>query len=121
MPVETDYKQVIAVRKDLHLGCGKIAAQVAHASLGAYEECLHFKPEWATGWRRCGWKKIVVRASNENEVLSLSRKANSLGIPSFIVRDAGLTQVEPNTLTCVGLGPGPSSIMDEISGKLKLL
>jgi len=30
-----EYKQVIIVRKDLKMGCGKIAAQVAHGSIAS--------------------------------------------------------------------------------------
>ena len=55
-------KQAIVARADLGMGEGKLAAQVAHASLQAYEE--------ATGgaqreWKGEGQKKIVLQADGE--------------------------------------------------------
>ena len=35
--------------------------------------------------------------------------------------DAGHTQVDPGTLTCVGIGPAESSALDPITGSFKLL
>ncbi|PSN84413.1 aminoacyl-tRNA hydrolase [Candidatus Marsarchaeota G2 archaeon ECH_B_SAG-G16] len=119
--MDTDYKQVIVVRKDLKLGCGKIAAQVAHASLGSYLECLKLKPEWVTRWKEKGWKKVVTRVLSESEIPPLIEQSKKLNVPFFIVYDAGLTQIPPNTLTCVGFGPAPSDIIDKITGHLKLL
>ena len=36
------YKMIILVRKDLNMSIGKTAAQVAHASLGAYKKSINF-------------------------------------------------------------------------------
>ena len=36
------------------------------------------------------------------------------------VRDAGRTQVEAGSLTVVGIGPGPSLVVDTITKGLKL-
>lgn len=109
------------VRRDLGMGCGKIAAQVAHAALGAYEECRKRRPEWVECWLSKGSKKIVAKVNSQEELVRLVREAENLSIPYSMVFDAGLTQVEPGTLTCVGFGPAPSHIIDKITGDLKLL
>ncbi|MEM3670342.1 MAG: peptidyl-tRNA hydrolase Pth2 [Thermoprotei archaeon] len=117
----SEYKQVMVVRKDLDLGCGKLAAQVAHASLGSYIFCNSHNPEWVRGWTDTGWRKIVAKVSSENELLALMDAARHLGLPFYPVRDAGLTQVAPGTLTCVAFGPAPSDLVDKVTGSLKLL
>jgi PTH2 family peptidyl-tRNA hydrolase len=38
-----------------------------------------------------------------------------------MVIDAGRTEVEPNTCTCLAIGPHKSSEIDKITGELKLL
>jgi PTH2 family peptidyl-tRNA hydrolase len=116
-----EYKQVMVVRKDLNLGCGKIASQVAHGSLGSYEECKKRKPEWVESWKLSRWKKIVAKVNSYDEITRLIEQASRMDVPYFLVFDAGLTQVTPGTLTCVGLGPAPSNIMDRLTGDLKLL
>ena len=46
-------KQVIAARTDLGMGRGKLAAQVAHASLSAYEDTDR---KTRTAWKGSGQK-----------------------------------------------------------------
>ena len=48
------YKQVIVVRKDLKLGAGKIASQVAHAAIGSMKKLLQTDPELVRKWEREG-------------------------------------------------------------------
>ena len=38
-----------------------------------------------------------------------------------IIRDAGMTQVEPGSVTALGIGPADDKKIDKITGKLKLL
>ncbi|HEX7179102.1 MAG TPA: aminoacyl-tRNA hydrolase [Nitrososphaeraceae archaeon] len=42
-------------------------------------------------------------------------------MPIVTVEDKGLTQIPAGTLTCLGIGPGPCSLVDKITNKLKLL
>jgi PTH2 family peptidyl-tRNA hydrolase len=114
-------KQAIAVRTDLKMGKGKVAAQVAHASLSASELARLKKPGWYEGWRDGGQAKIVLKIDSEELLLELFRKAKSSGLPASIVEDRGLTQVEPGTITCLAVGPAPDAEVDGITGKLKLL
>ncbi len=113
-------KQVIVVRRDLEMGKGKVCAQVAHASLEAYKLALRKKREWVEEWEREGGKKIVLRVDSLQELLDLYERARKF-VPAVLIRDAGLTQVPPGTVTALGAGPAPDDILDKIFGGLKLL
>jgi PTH2 family peptidyl-tRNA hydrolase len=111
-------KQVIVVRSDLKMGKGKLAAQVAHASLGAYRKASESARE---EWNSSGEMKVVVKVSSLEELMLISSKAKNRSIPSALIRDAGKTQVEPGTVTSIGLGPTEESVLDSITGKLRLV
>jgi PTH2 family peptidyl-tRNA hydrolase len=111
-------KQAIIIRTDLKMDKGKIAAQAAHASLGAVKKAR--KSDIAL-WERQGGKKIVLKVGSLRALKSLYRKAKSDRLPCFLVRDAGLTQVEGGSLTTVGIGPTADRKVDKIIKNLKLL
>ncbi|MDG6953599.1 MAG: peptidyl-tRNA hydrolase [Nitrososphaerota archaeon] len=113
-------KQVIVVRSDLKMGKGKIAAQAAHASLSAAEMAQR-KPAWYEVWKEEGQAKVVLRTQSEAELRELFQRAKRAGLPAALVEDRGLTQVEPGTVTCLGIGPGPDGEIDAITGNLRLL
>ncbi|MGZ0748204.1 peptidyl-tRNA hydrolase Pth2 [Haloparvum sp. AD34] len=110
-------KQAIVARKDLGMGEGKLAAQVAHASLSAYEDA---GSRTRKQWKGSGQKKIVLRGDSESQLFELADKAEREGIPHAIVRDAGHTQLEPGTVTALAVGPASEEIVDRITGDLSL-
>jgi peptidyl-tRNA hydrolase, PTH2 family len=103
------------------MGKGKIAVQVGHASVTASEETRKRRPEWWTAWIKEGQRKIVVKVNSESELDELRRGAETLGLVAALIHDSGLTQVEPGTATCVGIGPAPAELVDKITGDLPLL
>ena len=110
-------KQVIVVNSGLSMGKGKICAQVAHASLQSYlNSSLPHRDEWL----KSGAKKVVLKATEE-EIVELAKKADSYGIAFAFIRDAGLTQIAPGSLTALGLGPDEEELLDKLTGHLKLL
>ncbi|MGQ9538896.1 MAG: peptidyl-tRNA hydrolase Pth2 [Candidatus Bathycorpusculaceae bacterium] len=118
---EFHYKQVIAFRSDLKMGKGKIAAQAGHAAVSASEEARKRRKEWFKAWLNEGQCKIVVKVKSEKELLELKKQANELGLPCALIRDRGLTEIPPGTITCLGIGPAPAELTDKITGKLPLL
>jgi len=115
------YKLAVVVRQDLKMGKGKIAAQVGHASVEASEIAKKIHRDWWRLWIEEGQCKVVLKANSQDEFQDLERKAKGLGLPTTIVRDRGLTQLKPDTVTCIGIGPGPSKLIDEVTGHLRLL
>lgn len=114
-------KQVIVVRRDLGMGTGKIAAQVGHACVLGAEHVRKSKREWYDEWERYGQEKVVVKVSSLQELEDVKRHAISLGLPWSEVTDAGHTQIEPGTVTCISIGPAPESEIDKVTKSLKLL
>lgn len=116
-----DYKLVIAVRSDLELSRGKLAVQVAHASvMAAFDAKAHHR-KWFSDWWAEGQKKVVVKGGTLSDLHSLRAKARSVGLPTALVEDAGLTELPPGTVTCLGIGPGPNHVVDQVTGGLKLM
>ncbi|MEM0083759.1 MAG: peptidyl-tRNA hydrolase Pth2 [Candidatus Nezhaarchaeales archaeon] len=116
-----ELKQVIVVRRDLKMSRGKTCAQVAHASVSSLEEARKLKPEWVEIWFQQCQKKVVLGVQSVEELRNLEREVKKLGIPCYLVCDAGLTELEPGTITALGIGPAPSSLIDKVTGHLKLL
>jgi PTH2 family peptidyl-tRNA hydrolase len=111
-------KQAIIIRKDLKMGKGKIAAQAAHASIGAFLKARKADRE---EWLDEGMKKVVLRVDNLKELKGIHKLAKSNKIPCDLIKDAGLTQVKPRTTTALGIGPASDKKIDRIVSKLKLL
>jgi PTH2 family peptidyl-tRNA hydrolase len=111
-------KQVIVVRGDLKLSAGKIAAQACHASMAAWK--LTDKVSKAK-WELEGEKVVVVKCKDVQELMDLKNKAKALRISYASVKDAGHTEVEPGTITALGLGPDTDLTLDKVTGQLKMI
>ncbi len=112
------YKQVILVRMDLKLKPGKLAAQVAHASL---EAALKSNKKILSAWLNEGGKKVVLEAKDEKELHAFKQEADSENLKNALIRDAGHTVLAPGTITCLGIGPDNEEKIDKVTGKLKIL
>lgn len=147
MNEDRNTKQVIVFRKDLMKGDhslrkGKIAAQVAHASLGAllkyavkydYHDDedgfrlrkrieFDFLPNGILDkWLNGIFTKICVTVENEEELLKLYEEVNKTDIPCVLITDAGNTEFHGvPTNTCIGIGPWWSDEIDEYTKDLPL-
>ena len=107
-----NYKLVVAVRSDLELSPGKLAVQVAHAAIMTALEAKAKHRKWFSEWYAEGQKKVVVKGGTLRDLHALRAKARSLSLSTALVEDAGLTELPPGTVTCLGIGPGPNPIVE---------
>ena len=115
-----EFKMIIAVRSDIKLGPGKMAAQVAHAAVNCALAAKKNYKKYFNAWYDEGQKKVVVKVKNMAELRELQMDAKANGLPNSLITDAGHTQLPPGTVTCLGIGPGPEEAIDKITGHLKL-
>jgi PTH2 family peptidyl-tRNA hydrolase len=113
-----EYKQVILVRKDLNLSKGKMSAQVAHASS---EAVLKSHKDDISKWRIQGMKKAVLEVAGKEDLFKYKQQAEDTGLVVALITDAGRTELEPGTVTCLGIGPDKEEKIDTVTGELKLL
>lgn len=120
-------KQVILYRRDLAMRKGKIAAQVAHASLRVFTQradptappdrlVIPVDPAmhaWALG----ACPKIVLSVETEADLLRARDLALAAGLPHALVTDAGRTEFHGvPTRTTLAIGPADAAAIDRITG-----
>jgi PTH2 family peptidyl-tRNA hydrolase len=134
----SDVKQVILVRRDLSMPTGKIASQVAHASLAAIlsrsthtdavpetntPEMIHLQLTPVDSvWYKERFTKVVLGVGSEKELLQLYNQAKAKGLLCSIIQDAGHTVFNGvPTYTTVAIGPALADDIDSVTGNLRLL
>jgi PTH2 family peptidyl-tRNA hydrolase len=134
------YKQSIIVRDDLKMPKGKMAAQVAHASMGAVltfakhtgGECgldkekavFHYEldvPLPIHRWLSGDFAKIVLKCPKLDDLIMLAEKAKVLNIPYKLIKDNATTVFEEPTVTCIAIGPWDAEVIDSMTKDFKLL
>lgn len=124
-------KQVIVMRRDLGLSRGRLAAQVAHASIkvffdrlievgdGRYEIGPCEDWDWhgaVKPWVTECFTKVVLGAKDKATLLDLQEKAKAAGIPTGLMEESDLGG-EP---TALALGPAKSEDLDPLVAHLRL-
>ena len=118
-------KAVICVRTDLKMSTGKIASQCSHASMDLCHMinsigCKDWK-DVVKKWRRDGAKIVILKIKSHSQLREMEMKARSSSIPSWVVIDMGLTEVESGEESVVMIGPGEDDVVDDITGTLSTL
>ena len=138
-------KQIIIVRKDLNMSKGKMAAQVAHASMAfltnvikncsnisrfdpSYYDCGFYIPknlyeDWICG----SFTKVILEAKNKHQLEKVYKIANELGLKEgidyFPIKDNCYTELKPEEVDENGVGRtltciGFIPLDDEIADKI---
>ncbi len=113
------YKQAILVNMSLKMTKGKIAAQVAHASLTAALQSLNKKS--FKEWKLQGQGKVILKCPDTETLLKLHRQSKARKMNTALITDAGKTQVPPGSKTALAIGPENEDTLGKIISEFKLL
>ena len=115
-------KQVIIVNMEASMGIGRLAAQIAHASIGAllkqgsYEDDT-FKIEtdrYTKHWMKDSFTKVVVKDWGNEALENLASRAEAMGLPFFLMNEDGWN-------TALAIGPAQNHKIDELTKEHNLL
>ena len=129
--------EYIIINKELDMGVGKIAGQVAHVQTVIDNNIKHIADnsqrnfylktgieldekdlsvlEWYEKWFLVGPQTKIILRAKEKDLL----KAIEMG--AFPIRDKGLTEIPAGSLTVVGFLPQPKSNLQEFTRRFQLL
>ena len=118
----------LIVRESLNMSAGKIGAQCAHAAQMVLLRYMNFSEDTTNvlttdqlsimqEWLETSFRKVVLKA-DEKEWAKL-KESNE--IISFLVHDAGFTEVEAGSETVIGLWPIRKSLVPKVVKKLQVM
>lgn len=117
----------VVVRKDLELSRGKWMAQVLHAMMRNWTENSDkflagdgFSYGSDTPANELP-RVVVLYVKSETALLKLDHSLREAGIWTGLQIDAGFTEVEPNTPTCLVAGPVEKEVIQPFIKRLQLL
>lgn len=113
---EEDCKMVLAINLELKMKPGKIAAQCGHATLGAYRRAERSARPELKRWMYRGQTKITIRVPDVKTLVQLEKKCEAAGLTTYLVEDAGRTQIPSGSRTVLAVF-GPVSKVDALTGK----
>lgn len=112
---------ILVTRADLVLSAGKLAAQAGHAAVACALTARRTAPRLLEQWLSSGSRKVVCKAPNLDALKRLYGEARDFDLVAEMITDAGHTEIPAGTITVLGIGPGPRSSIDALTGDLPLL
>jgi len=112
------YKMILVVNRQLKMTKGKIGAQCGHAAVGCVQVAQRVCPQALNWWNRLGCAKICVGLPDDETMEGVQENARHL--PSYLVHDAGRTQIAAGSQTVLALF-GPAAAFEGITDHMKLL
>jgi len=102
-PINEDLVMALVARMDLKMSKGKTTAQCCHAAVAlnsiADKNVLN-------QWKNNGQPKYVLKCQTQEDLHNIAREARRMNVPTYIITDAGRTQIPSGSQTVVGIGPG---------------
>lgn len=116
-----ELKMWLAVRTDLEMPPGKLAAQAGHGFTMALLKAMQSAPETAQAYLSAAHTKVVCRIGAEGGLRRIEQEATEAGIPCALITDAGRTVFGHPTATVCAFGPARREDLPKFLKDLQLL
>ena len=70
-------------------------------------------------WNESSSRKVCLAVEDESELEYFLELVQEASLPFAVIKDAGLTEVPPGTVTVLGVGPGSRHTMDSLFQSLR--
>ncbi len=101
----------------IHIHTAKVQTYIIntcmHAYIHTYTQYIHASHNIQA--------KICVQCPTEAEMIEIKAKASERGLVTYLVCDAGRTQIAAGSRTVLAIGPAPESTFRGLTDHLKLL
>jgi len=114
-------KLVFVVRTDLKLTPSDIASYSSQVTLDCYNALTKKNKSLVRHWETTGQAKIALKGKSEDQLLELRAIAKSLNLCARTVKARNVNGVQDGTPVVLGVGPAPVHLINEVTGKLRLL
>ena len=109
------------MRMDLEIPLGKMLAQAGHAFVSTLYCAMSINNKAVDHYMQNAQPKITLKAKNLNVLIRAKKECDNLGLPNYLVTDAGRTVFSEPTVTCLGIGPVMKSQLSKYIQGLQLL
>lgn len=125
MSEDNDNVMYLIFREDLYMSTGKVAAQAGHAVQDLTENIVMGvngdRMERYLAWKKTGTTKVCLRVQDLYAMSLLRERLAKAEIMTCTIIDEGRTEVQPGSITVMGIEPMPKAFMRQFVGDLKLL
>ena len=90
-------------RTDLDLSPGKLAVQCAHAAVESLRKAKQTHSRMVQRWQESASRKVCLAVENEDELSYFVGLVEDASLPFAVIKDAGLTEIPPGTVTVLGV------------------
>lgn len=119
--VDEELKLVIVMRSDLKMSKGKTAAQASHAAVNCAFASKKNDSKNFDKWYAEGQKKVVLKVDSLEKLFEIKAMADTQNLINSVITDQGRTEIPAGSVTCIGIGPAPNSVIDRVTGELSML
>lgn len=110
---------VLLARRDLKLSAGKLAVQCSHAAVSCTLNARKSHARLVERWLNAGGRKICLKVDDLESLQRYAGQAQAAGLVTYVVKDAGHTEIPAGTVTVLGIGPAPRRAIDSLVSDLK--
>lgn len=116
-----ELKMWLAIRTDVKMSPGKLAVQAAHAASGLTLLNVMDRHALFASYFANAMPKIAVQVASEGALARVAFEARAAGLPSYLVTDAGRSEVPAGTMTVCAFGPAYRDDLPPFLKRLRLL